>query len=220
MAYEIQSIKKNSYNDLNELDLKDIEFNTKLTKMKGFYVEIPHKEIISHYLINFYSDFFNKCDSCLEDLIKKNSKKKILDITTNSYSNLFKVLNEKYEDLNENFEHINYSELFNLSNNSNQKFDLIYSDHIFFNDEMNYTNFLKDLSKLLKPSGVYLANEHFDKLDNFYKEFNVSNKSNFLLNYNNRNFLKKYGFNKIKKIAYFEPPYAENDDFVFYQFKK
>lgn len=221
-----QSIFTNVNSQNNKKDFKELQdslnqeyFNIGLNEMKEFYKDIPHKEILNHYLISYCNEFFNKCDSSLENLIKKDSNQNILDVTTNGQSNLFLILNENYKHLESNIKHVKVSEISKLLR-SNEKFDLIYSDHLFFNSKSEYHEFFKSLTYLLKPSGSYLANEHFDKLKEFYNENNISFNSNILSNYKNNLFLSQFGFSKLNKIIYFNPPYAEIDDFVFYKFKK
>lgn len=209
--------KNNEKSNLFLINNKD-DYLSKKEYLTNFYQSIPHKEILKRYLNNYCVNFFINCDSELEKIINNSDKKTFLDIKSNSPSNLYHIFNQDNYQF-KHIENINQKDLVKLynNNNNNNKFDFIYSDHISFDSDSNFFHSLKIISNLLNEDGVYLANEHFDKKI----KLKLDTKDDF--NYSDlydENFLKSLNFSSFKKLDYFNPPYAEDDDFVFYLFKK
>src|SRR3989338_1013073 len=202
----------------------------KTSEFSSFHRGIPNPNILLMYLEEKQHNAITKLNPLIKDLIKNIKNKKLLDIGCGIGSVLCQGL--IYYGLNpknlysldqdpKNFENDEYSrenkvvcKAENLPFESNF-FDVVHSNELTLdNPDLDYLKVLKEICRVLKPNGFYIANEHFDQVEEM-KKINENIKNNFKEIIKNKN-LASIGFKPLIRAKYLDSPKIGKYQFIFY----
>lgn len=196
----------------------------------------PMPDILQEYLEETDHKDIPKLNHLIKEFLEKIEQKTVLDVGCGLGSVLsegFLYYGLKPENLysldsdRENFKQDVYdrqNKIIGLADNISLKdnfVDLVHSNEMTLDNlQINYESTLREICRVLKKGGVYLANEHFDIISNA-REFNTGlfeSSQELLPIINDIELLDKIGFNPVVRIKYFNS--NEPHAFTFYAFQK
>jgi ubiquinone/menaquinone biosynthesis C-methylase UbiE len=102
-------------------------------------------------------------------------------------------------------------------------FDVVHSNEMILDNlTIDYVQALKEINRVLKSGGFYLANEHFDQVAEMGKTDSKIDKSsqNIINIINNEILIDELGFKPVVRIKYFDSSKIKPYQFMFYLFQK
>ena len=102
-------------------------------------------------------------------------------------------------------------------------FDVVHSNEMTLDNlDINYVQALKEINRVLKPGGFYLANERFDRVAEIIRtNSRIDSKNQYLLKIiDDARLLDERGFKPVTRIKYLNSPKVNPYDFLFYLFEK
>lgn len=173
----------------------------------------------------------------LEDMVKKMGELRILDVGCGMGSTFCELL-VSYGDSQENIFYADI-DLRNLTQSDERrnkvvadaaalpfdssKFDVVFSNEMTLdNRNLPYRKVLREVARILKSGGIYVANEHFDYLHEQRLSDSIIEMTTRDLHplINNAKALRRVGFKPVAKIKYFDCEKAHKDMFKLYLFEK
>ncbi len=229
------------------------------TNFSGFHKQLPDPQLLKMYLEEKKHPAIPKCHPLLKELLIDLRNKNLLDLGCglgSTFSKLLLELGLKAENLysldpdSKNFQKDEYlrinkiiasAEKIPLQDNF---FDIVHSSEMTIDNlSIDYLQVLKEISRVLKPAGIYLANEHFEENLEVIKEKLSLLKTNdsqdkhlpllqqnfkqlqqkaegFLKILNDSKLLQEIGFKPLLRIKYLQSPILKPGQFTFYLLEK
>lgn len=207
-------------------------------EFSSFHMNSPNSGVLQKYFEGGDGNAIQSTHPFFRDLIKDVKDKVVLDIGCGLGSVFCQGLlyygldpNNLYslDPDHKNFERdeyhrvnkiISFAEKTELNSNF---FDVVHSNEMTLdNITIDYVQVLKEVNRVLKSGGVYVANEHFDQVSEMRnKDERVKETSKDLLKIvNNEKLLDELGFKPIVKVKYVDSPKINPNYFIFYLFEK
>ena len=102
-------------------------------------------------------------------------------------------------------------------------FDVVHSNEMTLDNlAIDYVQAIREIHRVLKPGGFYLANEHFDQVAEMRKtDPTIDRNSQHLIDIiNDEKLLDELGFKPVVRIKYLDSPRVKPYQFMFYLFQK
>jgi ubiquinone/menaquinone biosynthesis C-methylase UbiE len=101
-------------------------------------------------------------------------------------------------------------------------FDVIYSKSITLNTpQLNYVRCLEEIARVLRPGGIYIADERFDQVPQLAREGAVPLQTPFYRSLiDNENITDHLGLSPVERINYFQSDAMGDGEFLWYAFSK
>lgn len=207
-------------------------------ELSSFHQNSPPQELLRMYFDEEKSENILPLHPILKKIFNNLENKRVLDIGCGIGSIFCKALlfyglnpNNLYSlDLDpKNFEKDEYprkNKIVGSAENLNfpeNFFDIVHSNEMTLdNSEINYFQVLKEVHKVLKSGGIYIANEYFDIVEEKRETNPELDKScpKILKIIDNFLTLDKIGFKSLVRIKYAESAKTSKNQFVFYAFVK
>ena len=207
-------------------------------ELSSFHRGSPSPEILQMYFEETKNDSIPPIHILLKGLLKNIQDKVVLDVGCGIGSIFCKGLlyyGLKPQNLYsldpdpKNFEHDEYPrvnkiigsvEHMNLNSNF---FDVVHSSEMTLDNlEIDYVQSLREICRVLKPGGFYLADEHFDEVNEIRKtNSEIDKNSQSLINIiNDEKLLNTIGFKQVVRVKYLNSQKIKAYPFIFYLFHR
>jgi len=210
--------------------IKNSPKGDKKSDLSAYHKGLPNRRLLQMY-------FDNPDHPLIRDLFANIQDKKVLDIGCGLGSILCEGLlryglkpdNLYSLDLDShNFEKDEYPRIHKVVGSAesmvfeSNSFDMVHSNEMTIDNlELDYISVLKEICRVLKPGGFYLANEKFDVIFKKSKSDPLILKSTSLLIdlVEDSKLMRKLGFNPMERLRYFQ--YEKDPNiFAIYLFQK
>jgi len=207
-------------------------------ELSSFHRDSPASGILQMYFEEEKNDVILSIHPILKELIQNVKDKVVLDVGCGLGSVFCQGLlyyGLKPENLysldpdSKNFEHDEYPRVHKIISSAehidleSNFFDVVHSNEMTLDNlSIDYRQALREISRLLKPDGFYLANEHFDQVAEMRKtDSRIDRNSQHLINIiNDEKLLDELGFKPVIRIKYLDSQKIKPYQFMFYLFQK
>lgn len=207
-------------------------------ELSSFHRDSPAPGILKMYLEEQKHDAIQPIYPLLKELIQNVKDKVVLDVGCGLGSvfcqgllyyglnpeNLYSLDPDK-----KNFEQDEYPRVHKIVGSvghmdfESNIFDVVHSNEMTLDNlAIDYVQALREINRVLKSGGFYLANEHFDQVAKMRKtDPKIDKNSQHLIDIvNDEKLLDKLGFNPVIRIKYLDSPKVKPYQFMFYLFQK
>ena len=207
-------------------------------ELSSFHRGSPVAGILQMYLEEQKHDAIQPIHPLLKELIQNVKNKVILDVGCGLGSIVCQGLlyyGLKPENLYsldpdpQNFGHDEYPRFHKIVGSvehtdlESNFFDVVHSNEMTLDNlAINFVQSLREINRVLKSGGFYLANEHFDQIAEMRKtDPKIDRNSQQLIDIvNDEKLLDELGFKPVVRIKYFDSPQVKTYQFMFYLFQK
>ncbi|MDA3836370.1 MAG: class I SAM-dependent methyltransferase [Nanoarchaeota archaeon] len=207
-------------------------------ELSSFHRDSPDPGILQMYLEEQKHDAIQPIHPLLKKLIHNVRDKVVLDVGCGLGSVFCQGLlyyGLKPENLYsldpdpKNFEYDEYPRIHKIVDSvghmdlGSNFFDVVHSNEMTLDNlGIDYTQALREINRVLKPNGFYLANEHFDQVAEMRKTNSKidKNSENLIDIVNDEALLDELGFKSVVRIKYLDSPKIKPYQFRFYLFQK